>query len=80
MRTMHSFLKSKTHKFRKTLATYRRFNDVPVHISETLSNHAISSIEYRIYAQYPIEERRKDYDKYLPPEYKELTDFLEILV
>ncbi|MBN1969892.1 MAG: site-specific integrase [Candidatus Delongbacteria bacterium] len=69
----------RTHKFRKTLSTYRQeINGIktPTYVMETLSNHSISSIEHKHYAQYGIEDRLRDYDRYLPEELKELLSGL----
>lgn len=69
----------RTHKFRKTLSTYRQEIDgvkTPTYVLETLSNHAISSIEHKHYAQYSIKNRLSDYDRYLPTEYKKLIKIM----
>ena len=70
----------KTQMFRKSLTTYR-LNDekhpCPTHIEEALSNHAVSSIILKNYDQYSIEFRKRDYDKYLPENYREILEFLK---
>jgi integrase len=72
----------KSHKFRKSLSTYRKEiknEKTPEHIMETLSNHRITSLEFRTYSQYDVDERRKDYDRYFPVEYKTLLKTLAAL-
>ncbi|MBN2156194.1 MAG: tyrosine-type recombinase/integrase [Candidatus Lokiarchaeota archaeon] len=86
IRNLQKFLTSlnfefsvRTHKFRKTLSTWRQEIQgvkTPTYVMETLSNHAISSIEHKHYAQYGIEQRLRDYDTYFPTELKELLQIL----
>lgn len=70
----------RTHKFRHTIATYRKRNNIPRDIREALSNHAITSIEDRNYAHYTIEDRRRDYDETLPRQYDPVIKYLESLL
>ncbi len=79
IRGLQSFLTSlnvsfncRTHKFRHSISRFRRINLFSRESRETLSNHASPSLEDRIYAKIPIEERRKMYDECFPEEYKSL--------
>ena len=69
--------KCRTHKFRHSIATFRRKNKFPLSIRESLSNHAITSIEDKSYATVSIEQRREEYDTYFPIEYRSLISHVE---
>jgi integrase len=70
----------KTHSFRKTLITnYLHESKTPTHVVETLTNHAISSVIFKNYDKYNIEERKKDYFEYLPKSYDVILDYLRTL-
>ena len=86
IRGLQSFLtslnvsfKCRTHKFRHSISRFRRANNFSLGDRETLSNHASSSLEDRIYAKIPIEERRKKYDECFPIEYKALLLYVNLL-
>ena len=70
----------KTHSFRKTMEYLQaEINEVPLHFVEMLSNHQITSIVMRHYAEAPFEERRAKYDKYLPPQFQIILSWLKTL-
>lgn len=69
-----------THSFRKTLITkYLNESKTPTHVVETLTNHAITSVIFKNYDKYSVEERRKDYLEYLPKSYQKLLEYLRTL-
>lgn len=69
------------HSFRRTLSTFRLngMKPTPLHIEETLSNHAITSLVMRNYNRYTLEMRRRDYDLYFPVEYGPILQWLKSL-
>jgi len=68
----------RSHSFRRSLAVYRQEMKIPLHKSEALSCHAISSVEMRSYANvgYTIEKRREDFDEYYTDMYKKVERYL----
>jgi integrase len=66
-----------SHTFRRTLSTFRLNGEkpAPLHIEETLSNHAITSLVMRSYNKYKVEMRRRDYDHYFPKEYHPILEY-----
>ena len=79
-KSLHNF-PVRSHTFRKTLETFQLnpTNNVPLHIVELLSNHAIRSTVMRNYNQVTIEERRAFYDKYFPMEFAAILRYLKAL-
>ncbi len=70
----------KTHVFRKTMEYLQADkNDVPLHFVEMLSNHKITSLVMRHYANAPIEVRREKYDKYFPPQFQPILQWIKTL-
>ena len=71
--------KVKSYTFRHTLETFQLniVNAFPLEHVEILSNHAPKGTVMKNYNIVSIEERRAMADKYIPKEYKKLTEWLE---
>ena len=69
---------TKTHKYRKTLARYRRVNDTIRSEREFLSNHKLTVVDSH-YAVRTIKERKQVYLENIPKKYLEILDLITIL-